>query len=82
MLRAITVSIIVAMCAGCTSARISRSLTSGAIGCPQNEIEITNETASGVMGRLHNWEAQCRGKNFVCSYDQTTGVNCKEPLPK
>ena len=64
--------------AGCTSARVSRNLSSGAIGCPPQDIEILNETAS--YDGTHNFEAICKGKRFFCSYHTTTGINCKEQL--
>jgi len=63
--------------AGCTSSRISQNLTSGAIGCRPEEIQIFNETAT-IIGSMHNWEAVCNGKHYICSYQPTTGVNCKE----
>lgn len=71
---------IAAWSAGCTNARISQGFTSGAVGCPRDEITIYNETASGPMGSMHAWEAECRGKHFVCSYHETSGVNCSEAL--
>ncbi len=64
---------------GCTSARISSNLASGAIGCRPDEITILNETATFV-GSMHNFEAICKGKRFICSYQPTTGINCKEAL--
>ena len=69
-----------ALSAGCTNARISKGFTSGAVGCPGDEITIYNETASGPMGSMHAWEAECRGKHFVCSYHETSGVHCSEAL--
>jgi len=63
----------------CTSAKISSNLASGAIGCRPDEITILNETATFV-GSMHNFEAICRGKRFICSYQPTTGINCKEAL--
>jgi len=63
----------------CTSARISSDLASGAIGCRPDEITIINETATFV-GARHNFEAICKGKRFICSYQPTTGINCKEAL--
>ncbi len=62
---------------GCTSARISKNLSSGVIGCPVSDITIINEKADGG---LHTWEAQCRGHQFICSYQSSTGVNCVKPL--
>jgi hypothetical protein len=69
-----------ALSIGCTNARISQGFTSGAVGCPKDEIMIYNETATGPMGGMHAWEAECRGKHFVCSYHETSGVNCSEAL--
>jgi len=63
---------------GCTSANISKNLSSGAIGCQPDDITIINEAAT--INGLHNWEALCKDKRFICSYHSTTGVNCKEPI--
>ena len=60
---------------GCTSARISQSLASGAIGCPMDEIHITNETAT--MEGLHNFTATCGGIEHFCSYMYPNPINCK-----
>lgn len=62
--------------AGCTSARISKSLSSGVIGCPTNEITIIDEKAS-VSG-THEWIAECRGKRYICSYVYGSNTNCRE----
>jgi hypothetical protein len=64
---------------GCTSATISKNLAAGAIGCPPNDIVIQNETAT-LIGSMHNFEAVCKGKRFICSYQPTTGINCKEKI--
>lgn len=82
MNRTIAMLMVGVLVAGCTNARISRSFSAGQIGCPDSEIAITNETASGPMGRLHNWEAECRGQHFICSYEETAGAHCKEALPQ
>lgn len=58
----------------CTSARVSKNLSSGVIGCPANQITIQNETAT--VDGLHNWTAICNGVSYICSYQTTTGVNC------
>lgn len=76
----VTAVLLAAISASCTNARISQGFTSGAVGCPRDEITIYNETASGPMGSMHAWEAECRGKHFVCSYHETAGVNCTEAL--
>lgn len=64
--------------AGCTSGRACRNLSSGVIGCPANQIIIKNETAS--FGGMHNWTAICNEKTYICSYQETTGVNCSSSL--
>lgn len=66
----------VVVLAGCTSARISRDLSSGVIGCPANDINIIDEDAT--MSGTHTWIAECNGKKHACSYHTTTGANCKE----
>jgi len=71
------IAMIVVTIGGCTSPRISRNLSSGVIGCRPDDITIENETATAI-GSMHNWEAICNGKRYICSYQPTTGVNCKE----
>jgi hypothetical protein len=79
MNRYISILVVVMAFVGCTSVRISQNLSSGVIGCKPEEIAIFNETAT-AMGSMHNWEALCKGKHFICSYQPTTGVNCKEAI--
>lgn len=78
MKRIIVAMIVLLIVAGCTSARVSRNLSSGAIGCPPQDIEILNETAD--RDGMHNFEAICKDKHFFCSYHTTAGINCKEQL--
>lgn len=59
----------------CTNADISRSLASGAIGCPVDAIEITEETAS--YNGLHNFTATCAGVKNYCTYFYPNPINCK-----
>jgi hypothetical protein len=61
--------------AGCTNEDISKSLASGAIGCPINAIAITEETAT-IEG-LHNFTATCAGVDNYCSYMYPNPINCK-----
>ncbi|WP_140413857.1 hypothetical protein [Bathymodiolus platifrons methanotrophic gill symbiont] len=77
MKKLIITTFIVVLIQGCTSTRISRDLSSGAIGCPAQEIKISNETAHI---NTHNWVASCRGKIFICSYVSGGSANCKEEL--
>lgn len=61
---------------GCTSARISQSISSGLIGCPAKEIKITEEKAS--MSGIHDWIAECNGKKYACNYLHEGPSNCSE----
>jgi hypothetical protein len=61
---------------GCTSARVSRQLSAGVIGCPSSQIKITNETAS--MSGMHEFTAECDGRVYVCSYVYGSNTNCHE----
>ena len=40
--------------------------TSGLIGCPSNEITISDQEASMKSGTME-WRAECRGRKFLCS---------------
>lgn len=64
---------------GCTSTGTIRSLSSGRIGCPPEEIEVQNENSSYLTG-VSSWAVICRGKKFYCSSithaDGSTPVNC------
>lgn len=63
--------------AGCTNPRFSADMSSGAIGCQPDDIIIENESSTLIAG-LHTWEAVCNGRRYICSYQVSTGVNCKE----
>ena len=67
---------ILMLMAGCTSARISQSISSGLIGCPSKEIKITEEKAS--MSGIHDWIAECNGKKYACNYLYEGPSNCSE----
>lgn len=47
---------------GCLSAA---RRSSGAIGCPSDEIVVTDESV-GLLGD-HTWTAECRGRTYYCS---------------
>lgn len=66
---------------GCAAHGPRAAMTSGEIGCPTSELQITD----GDMGWTTNtWAATCRGKTFYCTY--TTSMNlgsktqCKEEI--
>jgi len=65
---------------GCmTNENLSKDFSSGRIGCPTEEITIINEKAS-TFGGSHTWVAECRGRYYICSYQQTMGTVCKEDI--
>ena len=74
-MRIIIISALCVLLVGCTSARVSRSLASGAIGCPVEEIAITNET---VSSGVHNFTATCDSVDYFCTYMYPNPINCKE----
>lgn len=71
----IIIAVVCVLLTACTSARVSKSLASGAIGCPVKEITITNET---VSSGVHNFTATCDGVDYFCSYMYPNPINCKE----
>jgi hypothetical protein len=52
---------------GCATASIPdrQILSSGQIGCPPNEIQITDNRGIGEFPK--SWTAQCKGKIYYCS---------------
>ncbi len=62
------------------------ALSSGALGCPPNEIQIGEyqevvRTFEGTFaGETATWSATCRGKKFYCTGSHTT--QCHEALPE
>ena len=69
-----------ALVSGCTSAPL-KGASVGQIGCPENEIEISDDSAH--LGS-RSWTATCRGHRFYCSAVGTgegaTTTSCKEAL--
>lgn len=60
---------------------IPQKLTSGAIGCPADEVTITNDQGNSLTS-VHTWEASCRDEKFVCNYHGTTGINCTKAITR
>ena len=56
-----------------------RPKTSGVIGCPVDELVITNFNW-GL--ETDTWEVSCRGQTFYCSSDGGSKVNCAKGLQK
>jgi hypothetical protein len=66
--------------AGCAAAL--RDQSSGQIGCPSDEIVISNYSA-GTLGAMPTWTATCHGRTYYCSShgggaQSTSQVACKE----
>lgn len=56
---------------------ISRRLASGAIGCPVNEIGISNEdSARGI----HTFTAHCKGREYFCTYKYPAPISCSQTV--
>lgn len=60
---------------GGTNPEISRRLASGAIGCPDNEIGISNEKATRGV---HTFTAHCRGREYFCTYKYPAPISCSQ----
>lgn len=55
-----------------------RSMTAGVIGCPADEVAISDEKNVVWGGQGMDWRAECRGHRFICSHSGSTA--CKEEL--
>lgn len=54
---------------------ISRRLASGAIGCPANEVGISNEQATRGV---HTFTAHCKGREYFCTYNYPAPISCSQ----
>ena len=52
---------------------VSRRLASGAIGCPANEVGISNEESHRG---IHTFTAHCRGGEYFCTYNYPAPISC------
>ena len=52
---------------------VSRRLASGAIGCPANEVGISNEESNRG---IHTFTAHCRGGEYFCTYNYPAPISC------
>jgi hypothetical protein len=59
---------------GCMSLRTVQNLSSGPIGCPPNEITITNAHTMGYYLGGASWDAECKGIKYNC--DDFVFVSC------
>lgn len=65
LLRAITVSAVLAGCASPGS--YFRTKSAGHVACPASEIQISNENWDD-----YTWTASCRGKTYYCREDSSS----------
>ncbi len=63
------------MFSGCTINK--EKLTSGLIGCPEENIEVT-ESSGGFMA--NTWTAKCNEKTFYCTERSGSRVDCKQSI--
>jgi hypothetical protein len=57
-----------------------QTLTSGSIGCPPAEIEISNIDRRGAFGSPTSWQSMCRGQTFQCSLVGRQTIGCTPML--
>lgn len=60
---------------GGTNPEVSRRLASGAIGCPANQIGISNEQATRG---IHTFTAHCNGREYFCTYKYPAPITCSQ----
>jgi hypothetical protein len=75
----LTAALLAATTACGTTARALRTLTSGSIGCPPAEIEISNVEGSS-FGSPTSWQSACRGRTFQCSVTGRDVIGCTPML--
>lgn len=59
------------------SCAFREQMTSGVIGCPEDEIVVTPISTNPMQT---TWKASCRGKTFYCV--AKGGAVCTEEIPK
>jgi hypothetical protein len=67
------VSCALALLPACVTTQILAEESSGQVGCPPEEITITNKR-DGAFNLV--WKAQCRGVTYFCTFGDPT--SCKE----
>jgi hypothetical protein len=73
MQRGILLVAVLAFVPACVTAQILAEESSGQVGCPPEEIKIT-EKRDGAFNLV--WKAQCRGVTYFCTFGDPT--SCKE----
>jgi len=57
-----------------------QAMSAGAIGCPRDEVAVSDQTNMAFSTADMTWTAQCRGHRYICSYAGMAA--CKEELPR
>jgi hypothetical protein len=61
------------LASGCVTSQILADESSGQVGCPPDEITISDKR-DGAFNLV--WKAQCRGRTYFCTFGDPT--SCKE----
>ena len=69
MKRGILLAAVFAFAPACVTAQILAEESSGQVGCPPDEITIT-EKRDGAFNLV--WKAQCRGNTYFCTFGDPT----------
>lgn len=62
---------------GCATQSDLVSMTSGAIGCPKSETQISDQDTGWTA---YSWTASCRGQRFYCTNSDIAGFSCAKEL--
>lgn len=76
----VILSLTLATLAGCTPPNLP-SITSGHIGCAEDDIVIADDEVSGFTAGTRTWNARCHGRTYYCTMltvGPSTEVSCKE----
>lgn len=78
--RIITLSLAVALSAGCGSSAWQRDSTARSVGCTPNEVKVTSKD-SGTFDNIQSWYASCRGKQYRCVFVPGDRGGCYPAAP-
>ncbi|OPY90035.1 MAG: hypothetical protein A4E72_00859 [Syntrophus sp. PtaU1.Bin208] len=71
--------IVCLLLAGCARYEKYAKLSASVMDCKPEQIDIENEPLIPFWDE-ESWEAICKGKRYICSYDPQTGVSCTEMI--
>ena len=63
---------------GCANMAARQDVTSGAIGAPPSEIEISNDSGAWSASGVETWTAKYKGKTYYCSRASNSDAKCTE----